>query len=72
MKHQSQKTMMTRRLKTFEYVASWKRALKLKDKKPNKRKKKKLNKKYKTHNIHKRLQKNKKKLITTNTTLKKW
>ena len=60
MKHQSQKTMMTRRLKTFEYVASWKRALKLKDKKPKKKKKKKLKKKYKkykTHNIHKRLQK---------------
>ena len=45
MKHQSQKTMMTRRLKTFEYVASWKRALKLKDNKPNKKKKKKLKKK---------------------------
>ena len=61
---------MTRRLKTFEYVASWKRALKLKDKKPNKRKKKQLNKRYKTLNNHKKLQK--KQLITTNTTLKKW
>ena len=64
---------MTRRLKTFEYVAFWKRALKLKDKKPNKRKKKKLNKKYKTLNNHKKLQKKIKKTNDNNKhNLEKW